>query len=113
MPERADLEQALVEALRTLKPGGRLIAMGPNIRYTGGAYWDFWDHYLPLTERSLAEVCTYVGFEIEYAIAQFLPYTMVGKRQAPLFFVALYLRLPFAWRLLGKQFVVIAKKKNN
>ena len=111
MPQRELLERTLSEVVRCLKPGGRLIAMGPNIRYTGGAYWDFWDHYLPLTEHSLAEVCTQAGLEVEYSLPQFLPYTMVGKRQSPLVYVSLYLRLPFAWRIFGKQFVVIARKE--
>jgi hypothetical protein len=35
-------------------PGGRLIAIGPNIRYVGNA-WDFCDHHVPLTDSSMAE----------------------------------------------------------
>jgi hypothetical protein len=30
---------------------GEIILIGPNIKYTGEAYWDFWDHLLPLTEN--------------------------------------------------------------
>ena len=36
--------------------------MGPNIRFVAGEYWDFWDHHLPLTERSLSEACQLRGF---------------------------------------------------
>ncbi len=53
-----DLREALLQAWRCLKPGGRIIAMGPNIRYLAGEYWDFYDHYLALTELSLGEVMT-------------------------------------------------------
>ena len=32
-----------------------MIALGPNIKYLPGSYWDFWDHFLCLTEMSLGE----------------------------------------------------------
>ena len=41
----------------------------------GGAYWDFVDHHLPLTDRSLVEACQSLGFEIVEVIPRFLPYT--------------------------------------
>ncbi len=62
LPGKEALGRTLDEAHRCLAPGGRLIAMGPNIRYLPGAYWDFWDHYLPLTEMSLGEAVTNRGF---------------------------------------------------
>src|SRR5690349_24406245 len=55
LPNKTALGRTLEEVFRCLKPGGRLVAMGPNIKHTLGRYWDFWDHYLPLTEKSLAE----------------------------------------------------------
>ncbi len=110
LPDKEALGRTLDEASRALAPGGRLIALGPNIRYLPGAYWDFWDHYLPLTEASLAEALTNRGFEIVRSEARFLPYTMVKQREYPGIFLRLYLKLPFAWRFLGKQFVVVARK---
>ena len=107
---KQDLRNTLLEARRCLRPGGRLIAMGPNIRYTGGAYWDFFDHYLPLTELSLAEVLREVGFEVEEQVARFLPYSMSQGAQKPVWTLRLYLRLPFLWPLFGKQFLLVAKK---
>ncbi len=47
-----------------LRPGGRLLVLQPNIRFVGGAYWDFVDHHLPLTDRTLVEACESLGFEI-------------------------------------------------
>src|SRR5215471_14486535 len=44
LPDKASLARTLEQALCCLKPGGRLICLGPNIRYLNGAYWDFWDH---------------------------------------------------------------------
>jgi hypothetical protein len=83
------------------KPGGRLICMGPNIKYLRGRYWDFWDHYIPLTEQSLREVLELVGFEVERYIAKFVPYQMVRRKPAPLLLVRLYLKLPWTWHFLA------------
>ncbi len=110
LADKTALGRTLEQVFRCLKPGGRIIALGPNIKYTEGRYWDFWDHYLPLTETSLSEGLTVRGFEIEQCIARFLPYTMVGAREYPLWCVALYLRVPWLWRWKGEQFLVIARK---
>ncbi len=113
LPSKGALEAALREAWRCLKPGGRMIAMGPNIRYLGGAYWDFFDHYLPLTDRSLVEVLTKCRFETELVEPRFLPYTMSDGWTPPLWIVRIYLALPLAWRIFGMQFLVIARKPVN
>jgi SAM-dependent methyltransferase len=110
LPHKATLGRTLEQAHRCLKPGGRLIAMGPNLRFLPGAYWDFWDHYLPLTDASLCEGLENRGFRIEECYPRFLPYTMVKAREYPPFFIRLYLKVPLAWRFLGKQFLVIAAK---
>jgi SAM-dependent methyltransferase len=110
LSDKRTLGKSLDEIFRCLRPHGKLIAMGPNIKYLPGEYWDFWDHYLPLTEMSLAEGLTNRGFEIVEQIARFLPYTMVGGRAYPDVFLKAYLRMRFAWRFLGKQFVVVATK---
>lgn len=108
--EKPALDATMTEAYRCLKPGGRLIAMGPNIRFLPGEYWDFWDHYLALTELSLAEALEIRGFAVEMAVPRFLPYTMVGGPRYPLFFVSIYLRMRPFWRVKGKQFLVVARK---
>ena len=109
LPDKEALERTLEQALRCLKPGGRIIFMGPNIRYVQGAYWDYWDHHIPLTDRSLAELLSLKGFEVCQRVDRFLPYSMSEGRNPPLFLVALYLRLPMAWKLFGKQFLVVAR----
>lgn len=110
LPTKAVLRATLLEARRCLRPGGRLIALGPNIRYLDGQYWDFWDHHLPLTERSLVEVLASCGFNAEMVLPRFLPFTMSSGLQYPVFLLRCYLRLPLLWRLFGKQFVVVARK---
>ncbi len=108
LPDKRTLSATLKQAHRCLRSGGRLIALGPNIRYLSGAYWDFWDHYLPLTERSLSEGLRHHGFEIELCHPRFLPYTMVGSPRYPLFFLKIYVAVPLVWPLFGKQFLVTA-----
>lgn len=110
LPGKAVLGRTLDEVKRCLAPGGRLIALGPNIRYLAGSYWDFWDHHLALSDKSLAEALTTRGLSIVEQIDRFLPYTMAGGRRHPLAALRLYLKLPTAWRLFGKQFLVIARK---
>ena len=112
LPSKPTLEQTLGEAYRALRPGGRLIAMGPNIRYLAGEYWDFFDHYLPLTELSLSEVLKKRGFTIEYCRDRFLPYSMSSRRRReyPMWTLRAYLSLPVAWRFFGRQFLVVASK---
>lgn len=106
------LARTLAETRRCLKHGGILIAMGPNITYAGSAYWDVVDHRLALSDQSLAKALVSQGFSIQKCIARFLPFTMSEGLQYPTFLVAAYLRLPLAWSIFGKQFLVIGKKGN-
>jgi SAM-dependent methyltransferase len=110
LPDKAHVERTLMQAHRCLKRDGLIICMGPNIKYVPGAYWDFWDHFIPLTELSLSEVLKLEGFSIERSIARFMPYSMSTGRTPPLLLVRLYLKWPAVWPLLGKQFLVVAKK---
>jgi len=110
LPDKAALGRTLDQIHRCLKPGGRLIAMGPNIRCLPGAYWDFWDHYVPLTEKSLGEALQSRGLRIEMSVDRFLPYTMADGPQYPLSCLRLYLRLRWSWRFFGKQFLIVAER---
>lgn len=110
LPDKLALEHTLRHAFLSLKSGGRLIAMGPNIKYVPGAYWDFYDHYIPLTELALAEVLKKCGFLIETMEARFLPYTMSTGRNYPTWMLRVYLKLRVVWPVFGRQFLVIARK---
>jgi SAM-dependent methyltransferase len=110
LPSKETLQRTLAEAFRCLKPNGRLICLGPNIKFLPGEYWDFWDHLLPLTELSLQEGLELSGFSIERKWARFLPYSMSQGSTPPLLFLRLYLRLSFMWPILGKQFLVVARR---
>jgi len=110
LPDKLALRRTIREAARCLRPGGRLIALGPNIKLVNGSYWDFWDHFLSLTELSLAEAMSNNGFEVRERIAAFLPYTTINAPRYPMAFVRLYLKLRPAWRLFGQQFLVVGEK---
>jgi SAM-dependent methyltransferase len=110
LPDKESLKRTLREVFRRLKPEGRLIALGPNIKFLHGQYWDFFDHHLALTELSLTEALELEGFQVEQATPRFLPYTMVGAPRYPLFLLRLYLMVPALWWIKGKQFLVIARK---
>ena len=110
LPDKDALRRTLQEARRCLKDGGHIICLGPNIRFLHGSYWDFWDHFLPLTDRSMVEILTLTGFAVERVEPRFLPYSMSQGFTPPLGFISLYIRIPFLWHILGKQFLVIGRK---
>lgn len=110
LPTKQHLHSTLRQAFRCLRRGGRFIALGPNVRYVPGAYWDFFDHYIPLTERSLSAVLEATGFAVESQIDRFLPYSMSQGSTPPLWMLRAYLRMPFVWKWQGKQFLVVAVK---
>ncbi|MDA8752771.1 class I SAM-dependent methyltransferase, partial [Halieaceae bacterium] len=110
LPDKATLDALLGQIRGALKPGGRYLILGPNLRYLPGQYWDFYDHHLGLTHLSLGEALRLQGFEIERCIDRFLPYTTQGALPTHPALVKLYLKLPPTWRLLGKQFFIVAKR---
>lgn len=113
LPDKPSLNRTLREALKCLKPGGRLIALGPNIKFLHGQYWDFYDHHIYLTEASLGEAMEVEGYEIEFIAPRFLPFTMVEAPEYPMIFVRTFINLPILWTLFGKQFLVVARKPHS
>jgi SAM-dependent methyltransferase len=112
LPDKACLRRTLQQVFRCLRGQGkgRLIAVGPNVKFVPGAYWDFFDHHTILTEASLGEVLEIEGFVLEKVVPRFLPYTLSNGPEYPLFFIRLYLALPWLWWIKGRQFLVIASK---
>lgn len=108
LPLKLDIERTVSEVKRCLKPGGTFIALGPNVRLLPGEYWDFWDHHVQISDRSLVELLGMNAFRIAEQHAGFLPYTMSDGRKPNLLLVKLYLRMRIMWKLMGKQFLIVA-----
>jgi len=106
LPDKPSLGRTLAEAFRCLKPGRPdSFASGRTSAICPAPYWDFWDHYLPLTERSLVEGLELAGFRGPSGSGiVFLPYTMSQERNPPpVWMLRLYLRLPIVWPIFGRQ----------
>jgi 2-polyprenyl-3-methyl-5-hydroxy-6-metoxy-1,4-benzoquinol methylase len=109
--ESADMViQQLKVARELLATGGRVIVLQPNIRLVGSRYWDFIDHRVALTERSLLEAAELAGLETDQLITRFLPYSTKGRLPASRWLVRAYLAFPPAWRVMGKQTLYVGVK---
>ena len=110
LPDKMACDAVFAEIRRVLAPGGRFIILGPNIKYCYREYWDYYDHYLPLSHLSLAEGLVQSGYRVMLNVPRFLPYTMNSSMPTSDALVRLYLKLRFAWPIFGKQFLVVAAK---
>ncbi|MDR0574931.1 MAG: class I SAM-dependent methyltransferase [Tannerella sp.] len=108
---KEEIVLTLNECKRILTGGGKIIILQPNIKYVGAAYWDFFDHHTPLTDKSIKEALELTGFHVDKTISKSLPYTTKSKIPQLSWLVKLYIYMPIAWKIMGKQSLVIAKKK--
>ena len=95
---------------RVLKPGGSLLVLQPNFRLEPRRYFDFIDHRVILTDASLREALEVAGFHVAEMRARFLPFTSKSRMPKWEWAVRLYLRLPPAQWLLGRQSFALAVK---
>lgn len=91
-------------------PGGTIAVLGPNFKYCAKEYFDCADHTLALTHVAVEEHLYAAGFEIREVHPRFLPFSFRGLLPPSPALTRAYLRLPVAWRLLGKQFLVLAQR---
>ena len=105
--EHLESSDAVIEQLRVastlLCPGGRVLVLQPNIRLVGPRYWDFIDHRVALTERSLLEAAELAGLRTVDLITRFIPYSTKGRLPTAPALVRAYLRFRPAWWVLGRQ----------
>ena len=99
---KEELVRTLKEIKMILSIGGKLLIPQPNIRYCYKQYWDFFDHHIPLSHKSLEEVLRAVDFKIIMIKPKFLPFST--KSCLPLYprLVKLYLRISLAQFMIGK-----------
>lgn len=110
LKDKIEILRVLQNVREILKTNGILLILQPNIKYLTKEYWDFFDHNIALSDKSMCEALKLAGFNIKLAIPKFLPYTFKSKLPKSDFLLKLYLNLPFLWQIFGKQMFIIAQK---
>lgn len=100
----------LARMLGLLRVNGRIAVMGPNFRYCAREYFDCADHILALSHVAVEEHLFAAGFDVERVVPRFLPYSFRSRLPSHPALVKAYLGFSPAWRLAGKQFLVIASR---
>ena len=112
--EHCQTREVMLAVLRAaavvLKPGGRLLILGPNFRYCYREYFDYFDHHLALTEKAVLEALQLVGLSVELVKPRTLPFSFRSRLPSWPWLISLYLRLPILWRVFGAQFFIVSKK---
>jgi SAM-dependent methyltransferase len=101
----------LAAAYAVTRSGGRVVILQPNIRLVHEAYWDFLDHRVAMTERSLSEACEAAGYRTERLVVRFLPYTTKSRLPQSDWLVRAYLGFAPARWFLGKQTLYVGVKQ--
>jgi hypothetical protein len=107
LPTYEAVQQCLTKMRVATRPGGVVAVLGPNYKYCAKEYFDCADHVLALSHVSVEEHLYAAGFAIRSALPRYLPYSFRGLLPPSPALTRLYLRNPWAFRLLGKQFLVI------
>jgi len=110
LPDQNAVAVVLSRLLDAMRPGGRIAIMGPNFRYCAKDYFNCADHSVILTHVGVAEHVYAAGFDVTTVTPRFLPYSFRGLLPPSPRLTRAYLRMPVFWRLLGKQFLVTARK---
>jgi SAM-dependent methyltransferase len=111
LADKAQVMAVLREIHRVLKVGGSVVILMPNIRFAYKEYWDFFDHLVPLSEKSVVEASLLAGFLPRTVIPAFLPYTTKSRFPQLDILVRIYLATPILWKIFGKQALVVAEKQ--
>ena len=107
---REDVLESFHEVYRVLREGGRFIILQPNFAYCARQYFDFFDHRLAFTHRSMSEGLESASFKLIRVVDRFLPFTSKSRLPKATWLVELYLKIPLAWRVFGVQMLIVAEK---
>lgn len=110
LPSQLAVNEFLVHARKKLKKGGVVIVMGPNFKYCADEYFDCADHTTILTHVAVEEHLVAAGLVTEQVVPRFMPYSFRSRLPSFEITTRLYLRFPTVWRILGKQFLLVARK---
>ena len=106
---KENLIEILAFCFESLKPGGSMLVIQPNFKYSFREYYDFIDHQLPITHLALQEVMQTIGFSVNTMIPRFLPFSTRSVYTSPAL-LRIYLKLPFLWSFFGGQMFINASK---
>jgi SAM-dependent methyltransferase len=110
LPDQPAVAAFLRRMRDVTRSGGRIAVLGPNFRYCAKQYFDFADHSVALSHLAVAEHLHAAGYRVTRVTPRFLPYSFRGSLPASARLTRAYLRMPLAWRLLGRQFLLVAEK---
>jgi ubiquinone/menaquinone biosynthesis C-methylase UbiE len=111
MNSKEEVQHCIQNVVKILKPKGRILILQPNIKYVGGAYWDFFDHKVPLTSDALIELADLLGLKTIECIPKFLPYTTKSSLPQAPWLIWLFIKfMPFSGFFLGKQSFLVFEK---
>ena len=110
LKDQIHVNQFLVHARKKLRPGGFIVVIGPNFRFCSKEYFDCADHNVILTHLSVEEHLHTAGFSLVQTKSRFLPYSFRSKLPARGWTTKAYLKFPLIWRVMGKQFLLVAKR---
>lgn len=111
LPSKKAIVEVLQQIKKVLRKNGRLIILNPNIRFSTADYWDYFDHLTAVSDRSVVEVLSALGYSIELCIPRFVPNTIKDRLPKSVLLVKLYLRMPFLFPIFGKQMFIVARTK--
>jgi hypothetical protein len=110
LPDQNAVAALLGRLRESMTVGGRIAIMGPNFKYCPREYFDCADHTVILTHVAVTEHLYAAGFEVESVAPRFLPFSFRGVLPPSARLTRTYLHTPAMWPLLGKQFLLIARK---
>ena len=108
--EKNQVTKLLRAVFKVLRPGGKLILIQPNFRYSYAEYYDDYTHVTPFTHVGLCGFLESESYKIISCIPRYLPLSMQTAVPKPWWLIRLYLNLPI--RPLAKQMLVVAEKTN-
>ncbi|OGG05893.1 hypothetical protein A3D05_03145 [Candidatus Gottesmanbacteria bacterium RIFCSPHIGHO2_02_FULL_40_24] len=111
LPSKDAIVKVFHNIFRILKPGGKLIILNPNFRFSTAEYWDYFDHLIPVSDRSIIELLKAMKYKIDYYLPKFVPNTIKDKLPKSPYLLKLYLRMPYLFPIFGKQMFIVARKQ--